>query len=318
MPHLREVWKCSESFAPNLQKWLNPHHLTTKRKHLKSVDTKLFNGFFVWLGLSWDWFQRSLRFFLQGDGVGLLRISLVEAWGVFYSWPWDLQVWQAQWEGSGGQFCTQTVSGQIIATSHDLGPQKVAFRKGHPLISGKIRLVKYYNLARNSWSGKPGKIPWICLRIRLHGIHHRFVKTIWGRRCEKPCFQAWVPKQIQATCDLQSKCGDFLLVFWNLKFTKIGCNFVFKTMLTAYPFDAKVLKYHVKQQNKNKMHSHEMVWERFKGEDMKIVQLKIKIWHLCQMQSIPINMDDGIVHELGMCFFVIFDLFKVIFYFVPW
>ena len=32
----------------------------------------------------------------------------------------------------------------IIATSHDLGPQKVAFWKGNPLISGKSRLVKYY------------------------------------------------------------------------------------------------------------------------------------------------------------------------------
>ena len=34
-------------------------------------------------------------------------------------------------------------TGQIIATSHDLGPQKVAFWKGNPLISGKSRLVKY-------------------------------------------------------------------------------------------------------------------------------------------------------------------------------
>ena len=34
-------------------------------------------------------------------------------------------------------------SGQIIATSHDLGPQNVAFWKGNPIISGKS-LVKYY------------------------------------------------------------------------------------------------------------------------------------------------------------------------------
>ena len=41
------------------------------------------------------------------------------------------------------------LSGQIIATSRtDLGPQKVAFWKGNPLISGKSRLVKYYNLGR--------------------------------------------------------------------------------------------------------------------------------------------------------------------------
>ena len=40
------------------------------------------------------------------------------------------------------------VSGQIIATSHDLKPQMVVKSKGNFLISGKSRLVKYYNLAR--------------------------------------------------------------------------------------------------------------------------------------------------------------------------
>ena len=40
------------------------------------------------------------------------------------------------------------LSGQIIATSHDLGPQKVAVWKGNPLISGKSRLVKHYTSAR--------------------------------------------------------------------------------------------------------------------------------------------------------------------------
>ena len=39
-------------------------------------------------------------------------------------------------------------SGQIIATSHDLGPQSVAKEGKSPKISGKSRLVKYYNLAR--------------------------------------------------------------------------------------------------------------------------------------------------------------------------
>ena len=34
-----------------------------------------------------------------------------------------------------------------------LGPQKVAFWKGNPLISGKSRLVKYYNLARDYSQG---------------------------------------------------------------------------------------------------------------------------------------------------------------------
>ena len=38
-------------------------------------------------------------------------------------------------------------AGQIIATSHDLA-QKVAEEGKYPLISGKSRLVKYYNLAR--------------------------------------------------------------------------------------------------------------------------------------------------------------------------
>ena len=40
------------------------------------------------------------------------------------------------------------VSGQIIVTSNDLGPQKVAFWKGNFLISWKYRLVNYCKLAR--------------------------------------------------------------------------------------------------------------------------------------------------------------------------
>ena len=39
-------------------------------------------------------------------------------------------------------------SGQIIATSHEFSPQMVVKSKGNPLISGKPRLVKYYNLAQ--------------------------------------------------------------------------------------------------------------------------------------------------------------------------
>ena len=39
------------------------------------------------------------------------------------------------------------ISGQIIATSHLLTPNGGLVR-GNPLISGKSRLVKYYNLAR--------------------------------------------------------------------------------------------------------------------------------------------------------------------------
>ena len=38
-------------------------------------------------------------------------------------------------------------SGQIIATSHDLTPNG-GFSTGNPLISGKPRLMKYYNLPR--------------------------------------------------------------------------------------------------------------------------------------------------------------------------
>ena len=41
-----------------------------------------------------------------------------------------------------------TLSGQIIATSHDLTPNGGLISKGNALISGKPRLVKYYHLAR--------------------------------------------------------------------------------------------------------------------------------------------------------------------------
>ena len=39
-------------------------------------------------------------------------------------------------------------SGQIIATSHDLTVNGGLVREMGPLISGKSRQVKYYNLAR--------------------------------------------------------------------------------------------------------------------------------------------------------------------------
>ena len=38
--------------------------------------------------------------------------------------------------------------GQISSRPHTTSPYKVAFWKGNPLISGKSRFVKYYNLAR--------------------------------------------------------------------------------------------------------------------------------------------------------------------------
>ena len=54
-------------------------------------------------------------------------------------------------------------SGQIIATSHDLGPQKVAFWKGNgtPAIWGKSRLMKYYSI----WPEK-----WLEITISIHSV----------------------------------------------------------------------------------------------------------------------------------------------------
>ena len=51
--------------------------------------------------------------------------------------------------GMRGQEITifSSLNWHTIATSHDLTPNG-GFTKGHPLISGKPRLVKYYNLAR--------------------------------------------------------------------------------------------------------------------------------------------------------------------------
>ena len=42
-------------------------------------------------------------------------------------------------------------SGQIIATSHDLGSQKAAFGRETPKVSGKSRLVKYYSIWPDIW-----------------------------------------------------------------------------------------------------------------------------------------------------------------------
>ena len=59
-------------------------------------------------------------------------------------------------------------SGQILGTSHGLGSQKVAFGKGKSLISGKSRLVKYYNLASLHKARRPflGEKLWLsCCRF---------------------------------------------------------------------------------------------------------------------------------------------------------
>ena len=54
-----------------------------------------------------------------------------------------------------------TVSGQIIATSNDLTPNGGLVIKGIPFISGKSRLVKYYNLPRY----------YICRYVHMYDIH---------------------------------------------------------------------------------------------------------------------------------------------------
>ena len=59
-------------------------------------------------------------------------------------------------------------SGQIIATSHDLTPNG-----GSPLISGKSRLVKYYNLARSWWHSH-------IQERHLLEIQCKFKETLWG------------------------------------------------------------------------------------------------------------------------------------------
>ena len=58
-------------------------------------------------------------------------------WGAQNSECWRIQVITFYW-----------ISGQIIGTSHDRFSPKWWFSMGNPLISGKPRLVKYYNLAR--------------------------------------------------------------------------------------------------------------------------------------------------------------------------
>ena len=59
----------------------------------------------------------------SGLKYGHFLVSMLDFWGV-------IQVYELY------------TSGQIRATSHDLGPQNVA-EEGNPLISGKSRLVTY-------------------------------------------------------------------------------------------------------------------------------------------------------------------------------
>ena len=66
---------------------------------------------------------------------------------------------------------TEDVSGQIIVTSHGRKPPKWWFSKGIPLISGKSRLVKYYNLARCMNPIENGDFPASHVSL-LEGITH--------------------------------------------------------------------------------------------------------------------------------------------------
>ena len=73
-------------------------------------------------------------FFLQGDGVGLFRISLVEAWGVFYSWPWDIQVWGLlRGEVSGGkdQLSNETNPGCLVYIGDEKLPSYMGIKIHH-------------------------------------------------------------------------------------------------------------------------------------------------------------------------------------------
>ena len=51
---------------------------------------------------------------------------------------------------------TYILFGQIIATSHDLGPQKVVFRKGNPRISGKSSWWNIIPFGQMSSDQNPG------------------------------------------------------------------------------------------------------------------------------------------------------------------
>ena len=62
------------------------------------------------------------------------------------------------------------MAGQLIATSHDMGPQKVANRKGNPLSSGKSavgegwdNLVHILSSTGAAWKGAKG-VFWVYLK----------------------------------------------------------------------------------------------------------------------------------------------------------
>ena len=67
---------------------------------------------------------------------------------VAYSQAFLQQGDQDEAEG-GGERSNFIQAGQIIATSHEMGPQKVAEEGKSSAISGKSRLVKYYSIAPN-------------------------------------------------------------------------------------------------------------------------------------------------------------------------
>ena len=123
----------------------------------------------------------------------------------FDSWTHD--AWES-WICRGGPLnvgwnCETTHSGQIIATSYDLGPPKRWFCKGNPVISRKSRLVKYDSIWPDSWFSLVGhlveRLLWISCRDVVcqhkwhvgwrskHYIQHMMSSTpmfwpLWPRR----------------------------------------------------------------------------------------------------------------------------------------
>ena len=52
--------------------------------------------------------------------------------------------------GAGGHCSEDYLWANYSDRKHEFSPQKVAIRKGNPIISGKSRLVKYYNFGQTT------------------------------------------------------------------------------------------------------------------------------------------------------------------------
>ena len=133
------------------------------------LGKKTANALFSWLVHGpcdeqiriWDdYFQLfDIQFVIKSQIDVLYKPAMDTVLGVFLNYALRSQrggvvattdVWMLSRGGLGIPQITRIFSGQIIATSHDLTRPhpKRWFRKGNPLISGKSRLVFYYNLAR--------------------------------------------------------------------------------------------------------------------------------------------------------------------------